>query len=431
MASLQKRSGPRGNTFRIQFYDAQQTRQSIRLGRIAERHAGEIFRRVETIIECRSTGEPPDAVTAQWLRSVGPGLRKLLENVGLIKPVDADAATRGHLGPFLDAYTAGRSDVKPATLLVLGHTKRCLKAYFGDDKPVASITRGDMDDWRLWLLKPKAEKDGGQGLSENTVRRRSGIARQYFNSAVRKKLITENPADHLPVTVRGSKKKRFFVTEEMAAKIIDKCPDAEWRVMFALARWGGLRVPSEAMQLMWRDIDWVAGRIRVRSPKTEHHEGGEERLIPLFPELEKILDEALDQSANGAVFIINRYRRPGQNVGTQLARIIRKAGLEPWPKLWVNLRATRATELFSKYPKHVAESWMGHCYEVATEHYLSVPEEHFEEARKEFGAKVVLYGAAPVGSSEPETPIIHPKSSQANRSEAVKQGNWALQDLNL
>jgi hypothetical protein len=31
-------------------------------------------------------------------------------------------------------------------------------------------------------------------------------------------------------------------------------------------------------------VDFDNNRIRVRSPKTEHHEGGESRIIPLYPE---------------------------------------------------------------------------------------------------------------------------------------------------
>lgn len=42
------------------------------------------------------------------------------------------------------------------------------------------------------------------------------------------------------------------------------------------------------------------------------------------------------------------------NLRTQLQRILKRAGLTAWPKLWQNLRATRATELADRYPAHVA-----------------------------------------------------------------------------
>jgi len=61
-------------------------------------------------------------------------------------------------------------------------------------------------------------------------------------------------------------------------------------------------------------------------------------------------------------------------------RIIRKAGLKPWPKLFQNLRATRETELSEIFPSHVVCQWIGHTQEVAKKHYLQVTEDHFARA---------------------------------------------------
>jgi hypothetical protein len=41
------------------------------------------------------------------------------------------------------------------------------------------------------------------------------------------------------------------------------------------------------------------------------------------------------------------------NWRTRFTKIIRRAGEEPWPKLFANLRATRETELTETYPGHV------------------------------------------------------------------------------
>ena len=58
----------------------------------------------------------------------------------------------------------------------------------------------------------------------------------------------------------------------------------------------------------------------------------------------------------------------------------RLAGLEPWPKLFQNLRSTRETELAETYPVHVACAWIGNSHPVAAKHYLQVTDEHFEQA---------------------------------------------------
>ena len=58
------------------------------------------------------------------------------------------------------------------------------------------------------------------------------------------------------------------------------------------------------------------------------------------------------------------------NLGTTLKKIIKRAGLEPWPKLFQNLRATREIELTAKHGIATACEWIGNTIAVAQEHYL-------------------------------------------------------------
>ncbi|NOS99424.1 MAG: site-specific integrase [Phycisphaerales bacterium] len=161
---------------------------------------------------------------------------------------------------------------------------------------------------------------------------------------------------------------------------MDACPDAEWRLIVALSRYGGLRCPSEHFALRWCDVDWDRGRINVPSPKTAHHAGGDRRAVPLFPELLPYLRDVFERADEGAVHVITRYRDPAQNLRTQFIRIIRRAGLEPWPKLFQNMRSSRETELAERWPLHVVCAWIGNSQAVAAKHYLQVTDEHFERA---------------------------------------------------
>jgi len=82
---------------------------------------------------------------------------------------------------------------------VYGHTRRNLIDHFGADKLLKEITPGDADGWRLYLI--------GLGLSDNTVRRRCGIAKQFFRAAVRRKLVMVNPFADLKAAVLGNAKR--------------------------------------------------------------------------------------------------------------------------------------------------------------------------------------------------------------------------------
>ena len=206
-------------------------------------------------------------------------------------------------------------------------------------------------------------------------------AKQLFRAALRKRLIAENPfGDMKGCTVQANKSREYFVSVLEAAKVLQACPDYEWRLIFALCRFGGLRCPSEVLMLRWDDVDWEHSKLLVRSPKTEHHEGKESRFVPIFPELRPYLDAAWDEVGDGVKFVISRYRNGNTNLRTQLNRIIHKAGLKPWPKLFQNLRSTRETELAERFPLHLVTAWLGNSQVVATKHYLQVTEDHFAQA---------------------------------------------------
>lgn len=68
-------------------------------------------------------------------------------------------------------------------------------------------------------------------------------------------------------------------------------------------------------------------------------------------------------------------------------RIIEKAGIQPWEKTFVNLRASRAIELSETYPAHVVFAWMGHTEAVSRKHYLRPTAEHFAKAVAEITDK--------------------------------------------
>ena len=252
------------------------------------------------------------------------------------------------------------------------HTRENLVDFFGHDKSLHKVTPGDADQWRLYLIK--------QGLADNTVRRRCGIAKQFFSAAVGLKLITSNPFEDLKTKVQGNHKRFYFITRAEAQKVLDACPDAQWRLLFALSRYGGLRCPSEHLGLTWKDINWAEGKMLVHSPKTEHHPDHESRFVPLFPELMPYLHEVFEEAEPGTVYVITRYRKTNVNLRTELIRIIERAGLKPWPKLFQNLRSTRETELAEDWPEHKVCKWIGNSKAVAQEHYLQITDDDFRRA---------------------------------------------------
>lgn len=364
--------------------------------------------RVEQLIASRKAGVPWEADLADWVANLGRDLADRLAGFGLIPKREL---THTALGEFLDAYIASRLHLKPNTIRNFKQSRRHLLEYFTEAKRLQEITAGDAEEWRAWMI--------GKGVSDATVSREVKRARQFFRFAVRKKLIPENPFVGLPSPQQVNKSREYFVSREQADAVLDACPDAEWQLLFALARFGGLRVPSEVLALKWEHVDWDRRRIRIPCPKLEHLDGHAWREIPLFPELRPYLDQARQQAEPGAVWVIARYRRENVNLRSQLERIIEKAGLKPWPRLFQNLRSTRETELSRKYPIHTVCAWIGNSPNVAHKHYLQVTDADFEQAAEE----VTSAPAAEKGAAKSEAVGAEKALQKAKQQAAEGTGN--------
>ncbi len=342
MASIANDPGGRR---RILFVDKNGDRKTIWLGKMSKRLAEEVKTKVESINTAAIAGCSIDGETAEWLGRIGKDLHGKLASVRLVTPREPlPTIEKARLGQFIERYVAGRTDAKERTILNLRMFGNRLMAFFGADKRLDDVKRSDADAWIISLK--------GQ-YAAATVGRTIKGARQLFQAACRAEIIARNPFDGIKAGSHTDKERQYFVSLETAQRVLDACPDAEWRLLFALSRFGGLRCPSEHFVLTWPDVDWGRERFRVDSPKTGV------RWVPIFPELRPYLEEAFELAPEGAVYVVNRHRDSNVNLRTQLQRIIRRAALKPWPKLFQNLRATRETELAKVHPLHVVCSWIG------------------------------------------------------------------------
>ncbi len=369
------------NRKRLVFTGLDRKRRTIRLGKMTRRDADKIAEHVDAILAAEMSKSPLPKRTAEWLGDIENVMHGKLVRAGLVPPrAVADART---LKVFLDEYLARRRDTKPGTRVFYGHTVRNLTAFFGDTRVLEAIVPAEADDFRRWLVTD-------QQLSPATVARRCGLARTFFRDAVRRKLIDDNPFDGVGGGPKNNRARSRFIDRATIARVIEKCPNSEWRCLVALSRFGGLRVPSEALLLRWEDIDWQHDRMLIHSPKTEHHDGKATRYCPIFPELRDYLNELDEVADDGAVYVLEKIRPASAkrgdwkatNLRTEFLRIIRRAGVEPWPRLWHNLRASRQTDLVEEFPAHVVAAWLGNTERIAKEHYLQVLDAHFEKAAR-------------------------------------------------
>jgi integrase len=371
MASATKEKNGR---WRVQFYPPGcRKRQTLRLGKVNQRVADEIARHIERITASRLAGLPLEEQCETWLARLPDTLRRRLVDLKVIG--DTGRKKKSTLSGFLEDYFATRTDIEPGTLSNLRTARMWLEKHFGPDRDMDSITAGEADAYRTWL--------GSVGKqAENTTRRLCGRAKQFFRAALRQRLIRENPfADMKKLIVGASPASRVeFIDRAKIVKVLPVCPDDEWRLIVAIARYGGFRMPSELIALKWEHIDWKAGRILVTCVKTRRHEGRDTRVIPLFPELRPYLERWRIQAPKDSPWVVSRSRSNRVNLRTQLCRILEDAKIKPWPKLFQNLRSSRETELLKEFPIHVVCAWLGNTPKVAIEHYAQVTDDDFRKA---------------------------------------------------
>ncbi len=328
LATLAKRGG-KTPSYEVQFYpDGQSSqRKTIYLGgrRYTEKTANELKGIVETLVYYRDNSiTVPDKKTLAWLESASQEIREKLGNVGLI------VVPKTHtLGELWNTFLAQKTDAKATTMKHYGHVRDKFFDYFEETTVVADITGEQMAKWKTHLLGCMAKATTAGYIKETKT---------CFNWAVRSGWIEKSPLEGIGTGSFVNKSKDRIVTMEDYSRLLDACPCKDWRAILALVRIGGLRCPSEVVTLRWEDVNWERSCFYVRSPKTEHHDGKESRIVPIFPELKTELEPLFfDPKSEGREFVINRYRDPKQNLGTTFAKIVNRAGLSTIPRPFDNM----------------------------------------------------------------------------------------------
>jgi len=173
-------------------------------------------------------------------------MAKKLASVGLIPKPEAKAAAT--LGPFLDDFVERRIDVKPATKEVWSQVVRNLLEHFGADRDLADVTEADAEDFKMFLV--------GQKLAPTTVHKRLQFARMFFRAAKKRKLIADNPFAEVTAKAAMKPGRERFITREETTRLLDACPNLDWRVIVSLCRYAGMRSPSEVLSLKWTFAKW-------------------------------------------------------------------------------------------------------------------------------------------------------------------------------
>jgi integrase len=213
-------------------------------------------RQVKRKVGAKRSGGDRDGLTRPQAESE---LRRLMAEVTTTRPA-GERLSVGEVAAryLLDLERRGR---KRTTLMAVELAVRVHLGPFFGERAMDSVRPEDVEG-----LMGKME---GDGLAPKTIRNYVGTLSALFNYArgPRRRWASSNPCEglELPSTDRSEEIRFLDLTEvdALIAAVPEGAQQRSDRALFLAAAMSGLR-QGELLALRWRDVDWPAGRVRVR-----------------------------------------------------------------------------------------------------------------------------------------------------------------------
>lgn len=167
-----------------------------------------------------------------------------------------------------------------------------LKRYFGG-RQAASITASDVREYTAQRL--------ADGASPSTIRAELAKLKAMFNLAIRSERMERKP--YFPMPREAHPRTGFFEAEDFE-RVRAHLPE-HLKPIAEFGYYTGWR-RSEITSLQWEQLDLEQGTVRLWAGTTKNDAG---RLLPLGPELSRILKEQLDKRKPGCPWVFHRKGR--------------------------------------------------------------------------------------------------------------------------
>lgn len=285
------------------------------------------------------------------------------------------------LGDFLEKYLEiRRYELQRGTLDLHRMTGRYLEEFFGRSRRLDAVTRLDARAFRASLASgdlARASRRNGD-LTVATVNLHVRNARKIFATATEDDLILINPFDHLAEPPVPPKAWHEVTDDELDKLMVAATP--AWRLLLAITRHAALR-RGEALNLRWSQVDLGRSRLTVIGNGDWRPKDREPRVVPIVPELRKVLTGAGCDTHAPDDLVIPQGSVSVNNVSRRFTWLCQRAGVERYAKPFHTLRKTCLTRWAREFPAHVVATWAGHAdIETTREYYLRVSEAEYEKA---------------------------------------------------
>ena len=324
--------------------------------------ADRVARIVSDILSCRKRGDSLPLEISRKIEELPERIRRSFKRLGLVGGTVSQT-----LANLVESIRESKSQFSFKTREGYKRCGELLIEFFGWERLLDTIGKVDCENFKSCL----------QGrYSACTVSRRISRCRTMFRYAVDVGWLQRNPFDKVPGGATVNHDRQVYVDRDTIYKVLAHCRDDYDRLLLVLARFSGLRIPSEVERL--RFCDFVGNEIRIhQDTKTGA------RVVPLFGEVREILDRVYERREN--VKVPAQFSCPNHpiyrssdlvfpNLGNFWRRIvvaIAAAGVEKWEKLFVNLRSSCITDMAEcRYSEKMLDAMFGNSASVRSRHYI-------------------------------------------------------------
>jgi integrase len=353
---------------RITFTSRQNERREIS---VSHRYTESLFLEFKELVKLLSDtvrfGTRLSNRDALRVESLPLELRKKLITCNLIKAKLDEKIPM--LSQLIEQYKVTRSGISPHSQSLDRRIFNYVIEYFGKDKRIDLITPAEAAGIRPYLMN---EREAGHGkLCKSSTNKAITAVKPLFNFAVDCGYLSKSPFAKVKGGPTTTPERVYYVTYEEIELAIGACgDDVELAGVLALARYAGLRIPSEIRELRFTDFDascFSTGEGLFRVPLSG--KTGTRR-VPLFRELVPYLKAIREKSKPEQEFVFEKYRSD-RNVGTLIKTKMQKAGLKIWEKFFINQRSSCQTDKERLgWSRSVMDAVFGNTELVRIQHYI-------------------------------------------------------------
>jgi integrase len=223
------------------------------------------------------------------------------------------------LGEFKTRYLKWCEDIKQKTAYDKGVYFRPIIAHFGENAPLARITRAQIEEYQAKRLSTPGERR--KQIKPATVNREIATLKHLFSKAVEWKILEESPARGVKMLKENNRRLRYLSVEECDA-LLGACSSVTLNQVVELALNTGMR-KSELLHIERDHLNLRQGFLEILDQKN-----GEYDTIPLNESVLGILRSIPARLDSKYVFPGKVPGQPFCDPKKQFEKAVKDAGLE-------------------------------------------------------------------------------------------------------